>query len=104
MSSRLSKRLQDSAALFSACQVALPSWAGASLSAFSCSKLSGGFSSPGLYLVSCTAQGAAPDRAVVKLDVESMEHPFYQFYQAGLILQGTVCDMIYTISIGPGYQ
>jgi len=74
-------RLQDSGALFSACQVALPSWAGAPLSTFSCTKLSGGFSSPGLYLVSCTAQGAAPTRAVVKLDVESKGHSLYQFYQ-----------------------
>ena len=68
---------------------------------FTCTRLEGGESSPGVYLV--RSHATSPSTAVVKLEVESMEHPFYQFYQAGLILQGTVCDMIYTISIGPGY-
>ena len=81
MSSLLSARLQDPAALFSACQASLPSWSGATLDSFSCKKLSGGHSSPGLYLVSSTTEGVTPARAVVKLDIESEEHPFYQFYQ-----------------------
>ena len=81
MNSELSSRLKDPKELLSACQTALPSWSGTTMDTFTCTKLTGGNSSPGLYLVSSSAQGATPSSAVVKLDVESQEHPFYQFYQ-----------------------
>ena len=81
MSSLLSARLSEPAALLSACQVALPSWSGATLDTFTSTKLTGGVSSPGLYLVTCTAHGATPARAVVKLEVDSHAHPFFDFYQ-----------------------
>ena len=51
------------------------------MDSFTSSKLTGGSSSPGLYLVSCNLQGATPAKAVVKLEVDSQEHPFFDFYQ-----------------------
>ena len=53
----LSERLKDPAALLAACQVALPSSAGTTPQEFSWSKLEGGASSPGLYLVRCSKIG-----------------------------------------------
>ena len=91
MSCHLSARLSDPAALLAACKVSLPSWSEATLDTFTCTKIKQGYSSPGLYLVTCSAEGATPARAVVKLDVESEAHPFYRFYQAG------VCEVMMSV-------
>ncbi len=69
MTSPLSERLKDPGTLLSGCQVALPSWSGASLDQLTYTALTGGVSSPGLYLVTCAMPGARPSRAVVKLEV-----------------------------------
>ena len=81
MCSRLSTRLKDPEALLFACQVALPSWSGAVLENFTFTKLTMGNSSPGLYRVTCDLTGANPAWAVVKLDVDSSEHPFFDLYK-----------------------
>ena len=88
MCSRLSTRLANPGALLSACQVALPFWSGAVLEKFTFTKLTMGNSSPGLYRVSCDLPGANPARAVVKLDVDSSEHPFFDFYKVLALMQG----------------
>ena len=81
MSSMLSDLLSDPVHLLTACKRALPTWSDVEQVEFSSSKLSGGYSSPGLYLVTSSKEGLEPNRVVVKLEPENSTHPFYDFYQ-----------------------
>ena len=69
----LSSRVKDPSFLLSACQHAFPSWSSSTLKTFSFKSMSGGFSSPGLFLVRCSAPGAKPTSAVMKLEAEDSD-------------------------------
>ena len=69
----LSSRVKDPSFLLSACQHAFPSWSSSTAKTFTFKSISGGFSSPGLFLVSCSEPGAKPTSAVVKLEAEDSD-------------------------------
>ena len=81
MSSKLSDLLSDPVHLLTACKRALPTWSYVEQVEFSSSKLSGGYSSPGLYLVTSSKEGLEPNRAVVKLEPDNSTRLFYYFSQ-----------------------
>ena len=76
---RLYQQLNEPEKIFEVCKTALPSWQEVTIQEFSHSRLEGGLSSPGVFVVKTSKEGVFPCVAVLRIE-PGADHPFYEAY------------------------